>query len=293
MRSALMVLILAAAPAAAQESVSLKWSLKEGDKFFAKNVTEMNMNMTVLGQSMDIKMKITNVQRFKVLAASPSSTTVEMTVQSMDMESAGPAIPGLGAVSERIKGATLTAVLDQNMAVTKLDGYDKFLDKLADGDAATRKQMKQQFSETTMSQMFSEVFSLGTNKPEKVGDTWSKTEKMDVAGMNANAKTKYKLESVSGGIATIGLSGEMTFKAGATLPGLPEGVQVDSLDLKVDKFQGKALFDTKAGRLKENNQDMNMSGSMNLSAMGQKFTIGMKINTKAKVTIEDKNPVKD
>jgi hypothetical protein len=289
----MMILVLSAAPAAAQDEVSLKWKLKEGEKFFAKNVTDMNMNMSVLGQTIDIKMKITTVQRFKVLAQTPNSTTIEMTVLAMDMESMGPPIPGLGAVAERMKNATLTGVLDQNMAVTKLEGYDKFLDKLADGDAATRKQMKQQFSETTMSQMFSEVFSVGTSKSVKVGETWTRGEKMEVAGLDASVKVKYKLDSVTSGVANIGMTGDVTFKAGGALPGLPEGVKIDSLDMKADKYVGKLKFDTQAGKLKENNQDSDMAGSMSMSAMGQKISVTMKINMKAKVTIEDKNPIKD
>src|SRR5580692_3004697 len=112
MRTAAFLLALIATPAAAQDAIPLKWSLKEGDKFFAKNVTDMDMNMMVMGQSIDIKMNISAVQRFKIIAAKQDATTVEMTTLSMEMTTGGPVnIPGVGALGERMKGATLTAVL--------------------------------------------------------------------------------------------------------------------------------------------------------------------------------------
>jgi hypothetical protein len=294
MRTAAFLLALIATPAAAQDAIPLKWSLKEGDKFFAKNVTDMDMSMMVMGQTIDVKMNITAVQRFKIIAAKQDATTVEMTTLSMDMTTGGPAnIPGLGALGERMKGATLTAVLDDNMTVTKIQGYDKFLDKLAGDDEAMRKQMQQQFSESTMSQMFSQVFSFGNNKPVKVGDTWPRTEKMTVGGLDSVVKMKYKLDSVTDGIAKMGWTGDMTLKAGATLPGLPEGFKVDKFEMKADKLGGSMKFDTKAGRLTESTQDADMNGSITVALAGQKIDMTMKIKVKQKVVIDEKNPIKD
>jgi hypothetical protein len=294
MRTTILLLALVAAPAAAQDAVPLKWSLKEGDKFYSTNVTKMDMNMMIMGQAIDMQVKATYVQRFKVTAVKQGSTTVEMTMLNMEMKATGPAgIPDLGSIGERMKGATLTAVLDENMAVTKLMGYDKFLDKLAGDDDAVRKQMKQQFSEEQMSRMFTEVFAFGPSKPVKVGDTWSRTDKMSVSGMEAVVKTKYKLDGVTNGIAKLALTGDMTFKAGAGLPGLPEGVKVDNFDMKAEKFVGTMQFDTKAGRLTESKQDVDMNGSMTIAAAGQKIDMTMKIKMKQTVTIDDKNPLKD
>jgi hypothetical protein len=295
MRTAAFLLALITAPALAQDAVPLKWSLKEGDKFFAKSATDMDMSMMFMGQSIDIKMAVATVQRFKVIAAKQDSTTVEMTILSMETTAGGAAnaIPGLGAAGEKMKGATLTAVLDDNMTVTKLQGYDKFLDKVAGDDAAARKQMQQQFSEATMSQMFSQVFSFGNNKPVKLGDTWSRTEKMTVGGLDTVVKMKYKLDSINSGIAKMGWTGDLTFKAGAGLPGLPPGVKIDNFEMKADKFGGVTKFDTKIGRLTESTQDADLNGSMTLAAGGQKIDMTMKIKVKQTLNIDDKNPIKD
>src|SRR5579872_4548120 len=157
---------------------------------------------------------------------------------SLDMKTEGAPIPGIGAIGERVKGASISAILDENLGVKKLVGYDKFIDKISGDDEKTRKEMKEQFSEVSVTQMFTDVFSFGPSKPVKVGDTWPKTEKMSIGGVDAEGKMKYKLDSVSGGVAKLGYTGELTFKAGARLPGLPEGLKVDKLDMKADKFGG-------------------------------------------------------
>ena len=183
--------------------------------------------------------------------------------------------------------------LDQNMAVTKIQGYEKFIDKLAGEDENARKLMRQQFSEAALKQMYAQVFSFGNSKPVKVGDSWPRTDKMAVGGFDVEAKLKYKLDSVNSGIAKIILSGDMSMKAGDTLPGIPEGIKVEKFDMKVEKFGGTMKFDTKTGRLTENVQDADMNVEMTMSLAGQKHDATMKIKTKTKVTIDEKNPIKD
>ena len=291
------LLVLCATTAGAQEAVSLKWTLKEGTNFFAKSVTDMDMSMQLLNMEVDMKMKVTAVQRFKVLSVKPGATQVEMAIQKMDMEMTSDklpgGIPGLGAIGERVKGATLTATLDEKLAVTKLEGYEKFLEKLAGDDEMLGKQMKQQFSEEAVKQMFSQVFAFAPDKPVKVGETWTRTDKMPAAGLDAVVKQKYKLDSVSNGVAKIGLTGDLTFKAGKAIPGLPEGVDIKKFDMKADKFTSTLLFDTKAGRLTENKTDMDLNGDISMAFGGQEIEMTMKMKAKQTTTISDKNPVVD
>jgi hypothetical protein len=294
MRTAALLLALIAAPAAAQDAIPLKWSLKEGDKFFVRDDTEAVTSVTVMGMKQDSKITSIAVQRFKVIAAKQDSTTVEMTTLSLEITTEGVVnIPGLGTISERIKGSTVTAVLDENMTVTKLQGYDKFLDKLGNNDDDLRKQMKEQFSETAVTEMFSQVFSFCPKKPVKVGDTWPRTEKMSLGGIDTVNKLKFKLDSIAGGVAKAGYTGDLTVKPGTTIPGLPEGLQVDKFDLKVDKLGGVMTFDTKTERLTENTQNVDINATMTLAAGGQKIEMAMKIKIKQKVTIDSKNPIRD
>ena len=291
------LLVLCAATVGAQEAVSLKWTLKEGTNFFAKSVTDMDMTMQLLNMDVDMKMKVTAVQRFKVLSVKPGASKVELSIQKMDMEMTSDklpgGIPGLGAIGERVKGTTLTATLDDKLAVTKLEGYEKFVEKLAGDDEMLGKQMKQQFSEESLKQMFSQVFAFAPDKPVKIGETWTRTDKMPAAGLEAVVKQKYKLDSVSNGVAKIGLTGDLTFQAGKAFPGLPEGVDIKKFDMKADKFTSTLYFDTKAGRLTENKMDMDLMGDISMALGGQTIDMTMKIKARQTTTISDKNPVVD
>ncbi|MBM3981671.1 MAG: hypothetical protein FJ304_15620 [Planctomycetes bacterium] len=285
-----------AAPAPAQD-VSLKWTLKEGDQFYTNTVADMDMTMTVLGTDVNVKMKMTGVQRYKILSSKPGATKVELTMLALKMTAEGlPAgAGGVGDIGDRVKGATVTATLNDDMEVTKVEGYDKFIDKLAGDNEAERKQMKTQFSETAVGQMVSQVFSFAPAKAVKVGDTWNRTDKVPTGGFgDASVKQKYKLDSVTGGVAKLGLEGDMSFKAGdGAIPGLPEGVKVTKFDLKADKITGTVLFDTKAGRLKETKQNMSFSGTIAMSANGMDLEMKMKIKGTQTATVTDKNPTKD
>jgi hypothetical protein len=285
-----------AAPAPAQD-VSLKWTLKEGDLFYTNTVADMDMTMTVLGTDVNVKMKMTGVQRYKILSAKPGATKVELTMLALKMTAEGlPAgAGGVGDIGDRVKGATVTATLNDDMEVTKVEGYDKFIDKLAGDNEAERKQMKTQFSETAVGQMVSQVFSFAPAKAVKVGDTWNRTDKVPTGGFgDASVKQKYKLDSVTDGVAKLGLEGDMSFKAGdGAIPGLPEGVKVTKFDLKADKITGTVLFDTKAGRLKETKQNMSFSGTIAMSANGMDLEMKMKIKGTQTATVTDKNPTKD
>jgi len=290
--------VLATAGTGAAQDVTLKWNLKEGTTFYAKTLADMDIEMSVAGQDIKMPMKVTQVQRFKVLSASGSATKVEMTMQDMSMEMGGPlagaaggAVAGLG---EKVKGATITATLNDKMEVTKVEGADKFLDKLAPDDM-TRAMMKGMFSEAAVGQMFTQVFVFAPEKPVKPGESWTRTDKMPTGGFGEGAvKQKYTLKSVTGGVAAIDLTGDVTFKAGdGAIPGLPPGVKVSKFDMKADKFGGSLNFDTAAGRLKDAKQTMNMSGTMAISANGMGLEMAMKMKVTQTTTITDKNPVKD
>lgn len=291
--AAIFSLALFAAPAAAQEAIPLKWSLKEGDKFYVKDDTEVKMLMSFMGMKQDGTVSSVTVQRFKVISVKNDSTTIEMTTMKMEIKAEGPGdSPILKKIAERMRGTSVTAVFDENMKVTKLQDYDKFLDKLSENDKDERKQMKEHVTETSVIEMFNQVFSISPKKPVKTGDSWQRDEKKSYGGIDADCKLKFKLNSVSGDTAKLGYTGDLTFKTD-NIPGLPEGIEVDKLDMKADSFGGTMKFDTKTGRLTENLLDSEAHGTVTIAAGGQKLEMSMKIAIKQKITIEDKNPVKD
>lgn len=280
-----------------QEAVTVKWSLKDGETFYAKSVTNMDMSMGILGMNVDLTMKQSTVQRFKVVSVKSGATTIEMTILEMSMDAAGlpGGVPGLGMVGEKIKGAKLTAVLDEQMQVTKLIGYDKFIDKIVGDDDGLRTQMEAQLSEAMVGQMVSQAFTSVPPMPVKAGDTWERTTKVPAAGVgDATVKEKYTFDGVTNGMAKISVVGDMKFKAGkGGLPGVPPGVKISKFDMKADQYKGTQTFDLKAGRLKEGKLDMVMRASLAMSANGMDLDMTMKIKAKSTTKITSTSPIVD
>jgi Family of unknown function (DUF6263) len=269
-----LALAVALVPVArADEPVALKWNLKEGETLFAKSVSDMDMIMNLLGNDVEVKIKMTGVQRFKVLSAKQGETKIEMTLLAMEMkmDAAGMELPGAGDLTDKVKGATVTAVLNDEFEVTKLEGHKKFLDKIAGDDKVLRQTIEAQFSEVAVGQMFTQVFAFAPKKPLKIGETWTRTDKAPAAGLGeVEVKQKYKLDSVKGDVAKLTVEADMKFKQGdGKFPGLPDGVKISKFDMKADKFTGTATFDTKLGRLTESKQNMSLTGSMSMSFAGR------------------------
>jgi hypothetical protein len=285
-----LALALALAPAQA-DGVNLKWSLKEGDTFYVKTVQDMDMTIGVMGQNIDQKQKGTNVIRFRVKSAKPGATVVEMTTIAFDMDAG---LPGAGGLTEKMKGLNFTVTLDDKLEVTKLEGYDKFLDAIAGEDEAQRKLMGTLIPEATFRQMISQTFVISPGKPVKVGDTWTKSDELSMGPLGSFAlKQTFTLNDVTGGVAKIGSKADMKFKPAGKggAGGLP--FQITRADMKADKFAGTYQFDTRAGRLTEATADGTMSGTMTASAGGQEIEISMKMKMKSTTTVTDRNPVKD
>jgi len=239
----------------AQEAVSLKWNLKEGDTFYAKSVVVNDMKIDVLGMNQDIKMKMTTVTKYKVKSVKPGALVVDMTYTDVQMDA--DALPGVGGIGDKMKGLTISATFDEDMEITKVEGYEKFLDKLADGDPMTKQLMQMVMPESAAKAMFGQVFVPLPAKAVKSGDSWARTEKLPLAGLgDLTSKAKYTLQSNTDGVAKVKQDAEMTFKPGGA--GGPKGLpfKITKANLKSDDFTGTFTFDAKAGRLKDSKQSL-------------------------------------
>lgn len=283
-----LALLLVAAP---DDTYSLKWKLKEGDVFYNKSSVTMDQEIEVMGQKREQKMAIKTVLKFKVKSVKEGATVVEMTYMEMKIDAGG--LPGANA-AENLKNVTFTATLNDKMEVTKLEGYDKFLDALAGDNPAQKKMMKAMMPQTAMKQMFSQTFLIGPAKPIAIGGTWDRKIAIALGPIgNTESKEVLKLVAVKGDLATITAKGEISFKPGDDDgdSGLP--FKITKADLKADKFTGTHTFDMKTGRITESKVDMDMSGSMTVSAGGMEIETKLTMKMKTVAVLTEKNPIVD
>jgi hypothetical protein len=275
--------------AAGQGAHSLQWKLKEGDVFYNKTSVTMDQTIEVMGQKIDQAITVKTVLKFKVKSVKDGAAVVEMTYLENKVDARG--LPGAN-IGDKLKDVTFTATLDRNLRVEKLEGYDKFLDALSEGDENQQKLLRAMMPEATIRQMFGQTFVVGPGKPVAVGGTWDRTTKIALGPLGIiETKERMKLASVKDDLATISVKADLTFQPGDGEAGLP--FKITRADLKADKFTAAHLFDMKAGRLTETKVDLEMSGSMTISVAGQ--TVDAKLVQKMKTVgvITDKNPLTD
>jgi hypothetical protein len=282
--------ILALLLAAPGDAYTLQWKLREGDVFYNKTAITLDQTIELMGQKVDQTISTKMVIRFTVKSARDGVTVVEMTYLDVKVDAVG--LPGSN-IADNLKGVSFTATLDDKLKVTKLEGYDKLIDKLADGSDDQKKLMRAVMPELSIREMFGKTFRGVPEKPVAVGGTWKEEDKMALGPLGTvEAKSSMKLEGVKGDLATISLKGDLTYKQGDGADGvLP--FKITKADLKADKFTGTHVFDMKVGRVTETKVDMEMSGTMTISIAGNTVDAKLVQKMKAVGVITDKNPIVD
>ncbi len=282
------LLALALAPTA--DDVTIRWKLAKDDTFYTKTVTVMEQTMSVMGNDMEQNHTQTAVSKYKVLKADETGTVIEQTTVRTVVEGN---IPGIGDAAKKMNGSVLKFTLDPEMKVTKIEGFQDMLNKIADVNDEILKVIKASISEDMYKMSVEDLFRVGTAKPIAVGDTWKKNYDMPLGPLgHMEMNTKYKYEGPESGLEKITFTADAKFgppKEGAELG----PVTIVKADLKTDSFSGTILFDSKAGRLKEVKSEMKMNGSMTMKAMGNEIEIGIKQKTKSTNTVSTNNPADD
>ncbi len=280
----LVVLLAGAAPTA--DPVTLRWKLAKGDVLYVRSVQEMQQTIGVLGQNQEMTQSTTTVTRFKVLEAGTDGMTVEQTIQKVDIAGT---VPGAAEQAGKMKGATLTFTLDKDNKVTKVDGYDKYLEQISGGNEDTAKVLKAATSEDTLKVTVEDLFTPGPGKPVKPGDKWTRDTKLPLGPLGTFAlSARYTLDSLDGATAKIVYDADATFTAGKGGDGLP--FQIVKGELKADKYDGTMTFDTAAGRLRETTQNVKLGGALTVSAGGMEIELTFKQELKVTGTVTDKDP---
>ncbi|QJW96397.1 DUF6263 family protein [Frigoriglobus tundricola] len=279
-----------AAPVPADE-VSLAWKLKEGDTFYMATRVGLEQTFTVMGREVTQKVTSESVVRYTVKALKPDQIVIELTYLSNKSKAEG--IPGADAANDKLKGVTITATLNGKLEVMKLEGYDKTIDALAAGNEQARVVLKGLLPEELIKQGLRDTFSLVPGGATKLGGTWTRKDTLPLSGLGEVRVTNTsKLDSVKDGTAAVSWTAKGTFKAGnGELPGVP--FKFTNADLKLEKLVGSYSFDLAAGRLKSTKTEMELGGSLVLSANGKELPMDMKQKVTQSATISEKNPLKD
>jgi Family of unknown function (DUF6263) len=279
-----------AAPAFAQE-VKMQLKFKEGDKFWVEEVANQKQKITVMGQDIQIDMKVTTIRSFTVQKVTSQDIVLAMKIEDVDVKSEGPLAAIFDQVTGKTKGASLVLTVTPAGKVKKVEGFGEFVKKLAGGEDETAKAMKDILSEDMLTQGVEQAFAFVPEKAVKPGDSWDQQTKFALGPLGSiQLKNNYTYKGKKEGGEEISDKLDMQFlppKQGSAFAGAI--VKMLKTDVKGD---GKAtfIFDVQKGRLANSTTSMQLQGTMTMEAGGMELQIEMLLNVNSTSRVLDKNP---
>lgn len=289
--AALALLLTAFAWPALGQGVPLAWKLNKGDEFYLRTVCTTRQTLKSVGREVKQDTEQTTVLGFKVKEKAPDGgLVVEQTIERLSVKSGG----GEPVVDDRLAGVALTLTLSPKMELLRIEGYDRFLDKLAGDDAAVRKTLQNLVSEETLKRSVRETLAFLPDRPVREGESWQRLIDAPFGALGSlRIETTYKLEGKEdvGGkkVEKIGFTQAVEFKVGKADPAVP--YHVVSGDLKADEARGTLHFDA-AGRLVQSKSKLVLRGRMVFAVAGANVETEVQQEQTTDVTLLKDNPVK-
>jgi len=241
------------------DEIELKLNLTKGKKYDMKMVMNSNAEMNMMGQAVNTVNNIEMGLEYEVMDVMPNGNFVVRTTykktkmddETMSMKYSYDSETGqtTGMQGEQMS-KSMKKMIGQYTEL-ELDKFGKVI-KSTNSDTTAKKSRGgiENFS-----------FAVFPDKKIKVGDTWDSNIEQNMEGTIIVIKTKYKLNSVTNGIADIGIDGVMEIKPGTE--GKVSGTQ-----------KGTAKIEVATGIGKEVTIDQDMEMEMN--DMGMKMPVKMK-----------------
>lgn len=290
MRAASVLLLALLAPAASAGEpvapVALRWTLKEGDTFYATTRVTQTHTVEVGGKTAETTLTFDLTLRYRVTNVTAKETTVEVTYLAAGIRAAGQ--PESDGVGEKVRGSAVAIRLDERHALTAVRGHDELLKKFRDAPAAERATAAALFGEGGIREHVGRPFDVLPARAMRVGETVTRDDRGVVGGLATTGKTTTKLERAGDGIAKVAVKSDLTITA-AEGPAAPAA----KVALKTERAEGGYTFDTRAGRVREFAHETVIGGTITTTAGDTDTVAKITIRQKQTLAVSDKNPVRE
>jgi Family of unknown function (DUF6263) len=275
------------------EGVSIRWKLKADDIFYTKTITKMDQVIKVQGREVPQKNDQTVIHRYKVLKANADGYQIEQTILQSSSEGTLVAGPAAAEAHKKMKGSIFTFTFNPDFQVQKIEGIDEYVDKLSGGNAVAKQLLESSINAEVLKISMEDIFRIGTKNTVKVGDKWKKDYKLPLAELgDVTAQMKYQFDRNNEGIFEISYQGDGVYStpkpSGKVTP-----ITITNADVKIEKFKGTLLFDSKLNRVQETKTEFKMVGPMTMQLNGQTIAMEVEQNLASQIQILSKNPIEE
>ena len=303
---ALLLLVGLGAPVLAQEA-DIRWRFQKGETFYQQMTTETKQDMTVSGTKVSQTQKQIFFFSWTPVEEKDKNWIIKQKIIGLKMEIQIGGEPitydstkyttGTNPLSDFFKnlvGAEFILTIDKDMKVTKVEGRDEFLKKLSGSNPQMDPLLKQILSDDALKQMADPTFAIVPGKPVKKGDTWERTNKLNLGPIGTYDTTfKYTYDGPDPkdkNLAVIKVGNSLKYvPPGGGGTGLP--FKILSADLKSKDGIGTAQFDIQKGRLVSLNLGLKLEGKLTIDISGMNSDVQLNQEQTTQVKTTDKNPI--
>jgi hypothetical protein len=308
--SALLVLVGLAIPAYGQ--AKLEWKFKEGVPFYQEITTTTKQEMKIAQQTINQTQTQTFWFSWKPTKFDKDKKTwtivqkiegVKLDIQiggntiSYDSsKEAGQSNP-LAEFFKQLVDSEFTITVDENMKIKgKIEGKDKFIDKLTKANAQMEALLKEILNDDAFKQMVDPTFSALPTADELKKKEWTREATLNM-GPIGKYKTKYayKYEGKDPSkkdLDKISVTAKLEYtkpdaKAVSSLP-----FKIEDAKLESKKSSGTIQFDTKEGRIAGSTMDLEIAGTLKIAIGGMTTEVALTQTQTVTVKTSDKPQVK-
>jgi hypothetical protein len=266
------------------------WKLKEGDTFYVKQTRKSEQKLIVQDSVIRHELKSTTLSHFKVLPHTDGLLVLQQKIESLSSSGEGNKAK-VKDILDALSGATFTFHLDKDFHITKMDGYEALVQKLAKGDAGLATTVRTLLPEAEFRDAVEQLFDFVPSKPVEKGATWDSdtTEPFGPLGV-FKISNRWTFAGEGAEPDTVRITGTQkilldTAQAGKSLPFKIKAGILKKTDAKLD-----VLFDLARGRLQK--RTLNRQLKMQYLIEKDKRVLDMLIEQNTSVTLEvlDKKP---
>jgi hypothetical protein len=305
------MLLLAAstvgAPAPIDRGVRLEWQFVTDKPFYQKTVTQTSQKMKVAGNEITQTQTQVFLVRWAPVKQLPDRSWVinqkieavrvdiDIGGSKISIDSARPDVNNpLSEFFDALVGAELTLTISPRKKVTKVEGRDALLAKLAKANPALKPMLEAVLSESGLKEMAEPLFAPLPGKSVQKGERWAEESKVDMGPLGTYAVTsRYVFEgpdTKDRKLVRVGVNKKLTYTA--PRPGAGGGLpfKVKSSDLKSSEATGTIFVSPSKGRIERSEVATRLRGRMTIEIGGMDTEIEIDQTQTVTVTTSDALP---
>jgi Family of unknown function (DUF6263) len=289
------VLVVGAPTAPATGQIKIEWKLKEGDKFYLEERSNLKQTMKFMGSDLKQELDHTRLTLFTVLKKTDESLVLEQKIESVKINRASGSAKPEGKLLQELEGATFKVYFNSKMKVIKLDGYDNLIKKMAKNEEIG-KNARLLLPEESLSRPVEAFFTFLPDKAVAKGDKWAHEFSLPLGPLGTlkqeNGYTVLGTDRVEGKEV---VKLEVVNKKSSFTPAAGGGAQpfrVAKGDIRVNakKTRGTVYFSASLGRLVKSVKTMHVEGTLTIDVKGNMLTMDLEQEDTVTARILDKKP---